>query len=52
MSIFVVFLSGELSVEFGEVIFVQFSSGLALHKVFNKMLINIMNFIFIAYNIR
>jgi hypothetical protein len=50
MSVFVVFLSGELSVEFGQIILVKLLSGLLLHEVFVDMLINIMNFIFFFIN--
>ena len=48
MSVFVVFLSGKLSVEFCELIFVELSSTLALHTVFKEKLLIKMNFIFIV----
>ena len=44
MSVFVVLLSGELSIELGQIILVKFS-GFLLHEVFTVMLINIKNFI-------
>lgn len=44
MSVFVVLLSGELSIELGQIILVKFS-GFLLHEVFTVLYIIITNFI-------